>query len=197
MSGILWIDMPKKNYVSTGIQTIDEALGGGYARGGMTFVDSRPQQGKTSFVLSAVWYAALKKKKVWYLSELSFDGFCRRAEKACAVDAARKVKVPAQGTDPRRVIGAALDEGADLLVIDSPLVLEQVDLNEMLGVVRTAVVVTRQLAPQASTEAALTRILLSDGCINLPSGTPFPYRIDADQKVHIVNATSRYERVLL
>jgi DnaB-like helicase C terminal domain len=42
------------SYVSTGIESLNELLGGGFARGDVTLIGSKPGLGKTSFLLASV-----------------------------------------------------------------------------------------------------------------------------------------------
>jgi len=59
----------KSPFISTGLQSVDDAMRGGFARECMTLIASRPRVGATSLLIGSVLAALNKKLKVAYYSD--------------------------------------------------------------------------------------------------------------------------------
>lgn len=59
----------KSEFISTGLQSVDDAMRGGFARDCMTLIAGRPRVGATSLLMGAVLAALDKKLKVAYYSD--------------------------------------------------------------------------------------------------------------------------------
>ena len=59
----------KSPFISTGLQSVDDAMRGGFARECMTLIASRPRVGATSLLIGSVLAALNKRLKVAYYSD--------------------------------------------------------------------------------------------------------------------------------
>jgi DNA repair protein RadB len=115
--------------IPTGCETVDELLGGGFARGTVTQLYGPPAAGKTNLALSAAVEAAATGGTALYIDTegLSVERFRQLAEATAGADAVDDVASRVIITDAldfgeqREAVQDAADlaEGADLIVLDS------------------------------------------------------------------------------
>ena len=115
--------------IPTGCETVDELLGGGFARGAVTQLYGPPAAGKTNLALSAAVEVATAGGTSLYIDTegLPVERFRQLAEATAGADAVDDVASRVIITDAldfgeqREAVQDAADlaEGADLIVLDS------------------------------------------------------------------------------
>ena len=112
------VDLSRADYISTGMQELDEVLGGGLVPGGVVLLGGEPGIGKSTLLLQLLCFAGSRKGHALYVSgEESLPQIRSRAQRL-GLD---QENIQALATGSLEDILAAMDENVpyEIMIIDS------------------------------------------------------------------------------